>query len=231
MIGLDMILASHLILAEYKVKCEMKEAPQINVIARGVDRIIDNSMPISELTKFKPMLNSKGPYGDNVETHIQGLTHGRIGVEGGYEFATQTWPDLEKVCMYASKVDVKITLDPKIYIAREYAPGSCEYNAVLGHEMKHFKTDRDLVNKYTNIIVKAVNNTLIKVGYSHGPYDVSQLPALQKQIGGIIESVIQQFSQNMNKERRVLQAQVDSLAEYQRVDALCPGGWKTRPSR
>lgn len=221
MIGLDYILASHLMLADYKVKCELKAAPEITVSASGMDTIIDGSKSVAELNAFKPMIGTKSPYGQNTQTHIEGLMHGAIGVSGDYMFSTETYPELNKVCMYVAKVNVRISIDPKIFIAREYTPGSCHYNAVLGHEKKHVAVDKKIVNKYTNIIVKAVNNTLKQVGYAHGPYDVAQLPALQKQISGIIENVIKQFADNMNRERQVLQQEVDTLKEYGRVDALC----------
>lgn len=221
MFGLDYMLASHLLLADYQVKCEMKTAPEITVSASGLDTVFDNSKYIQELDGFKPSVNSS-PYGKGVETHIEGLTHGKIGLTGGYQFSTDTYPDLNKVCMYVNKVQVKISVEPTVYIAHEFPKGSCKYNAVMGHERKHLKVDRDLVNKYSVIIVRAVNNTLKQVGYAQGPYDVAQLPALEKQIGGIIDSVIEQFYVNMNNERRVLQSHVDTLEEYRRVDAMCP---------
>lgn len=221
MIGLEQIFAAQTLLAGYTVKCEMKTAPQINVTASGLETVIDDTKSITELDTFKPMIATPSPYGKGVQTHVEGLMHGEINVTGGYMFNTETYAALNKVCLYVAHVDVKISVDPTIYIAREYPKGSCQYNAVLEHEKKHVRTDREIINKYTNIIVKAVNNTLKKIGYGHGPYDVAQLPALQKQISGIIESVIGQFSANMNKERQLLQSKVDSLEEYNRVDALC----------
>lgn len=228
MFGLEYIMAGHLLtLAGYQIECTMKQAPEITVRAKGLETEIDTSKSIRDLNAFKPSIDTKSPYGEGVETHIEGMMHGQIGLRGGYMFATETYSELGKVCMYVSNVEVIFEVDPKIYIAREYTPGSCHYNAVLEHERKHVKVDRMIVNKYTNIVVKAVNNTLKKVGYVHGPYDVSQLPALQKQIGGIVDSVIEQFYKNMNAERKALQQQVDSLEEYRRVDSMCPD--KPRP--
>lgn len=222
MLGLEYIAAGYLTLAAYTAKCETTVAPEITVRAEGIEPILDHSKSVKELNQFKPSLLTDSPYGPGVQTHIEGLMHGRIGLSGGYQFATKTYTGMKKVCLHVRKVEVVFTLDPKVYIASDYPAGSCHYNAVLAHEKKHLKVDREIVNKYTHITVKAINNTLKKVGFMHGPYDEAQLPALQKQIGGIIESVIAQFSANMNKERAVLQKQVDSLAEYEHVDSLCP---------
>jgi hypothetical protein len=204
------------------IECRMKTAPEITVRASGMDVVIDHSKSIAELNMFRPALLTPSPYGKGVETHIEGLMHGRIGLTGGYMFSTETYPERGKVCLYVSKVDVNFAVDPKIYIAREYRPGTCHYNAVLEHEKKHVRVDRDIVNKYTKIIVRGVNSALKQVGYAHGPYDSAQLPALQKRISGIIESVIQQYAANMNAEREALQKKVDTIEEYRRVDAQCP---------
>lgn len=226
MLGLEYIAAGYLTLADVKVKCESAAVPEITVRAVGIETVLDETKSIKELNAFKPVLG-ESPYGKGVDTHVEGLMHGKIGLDGRYQFSTRTYPSLKKVCMQVSQVEVVFTLDPKVYIAKEYPRGSCHYNAVLEHEKKHLRVDRDLVNKYSFITVKAINNTLKQVGYMHGPYDEAQLPALQKQIGGIIESVIGQFSENMNRERKVLQKQIDSLAEYERVDKVCPD--KLRP--
>jgi hypothetical protein len=219
MIGLEQIVAAQFMLADMKVQCQMKTTPEIKVSASGLDTVIDNSKSISDLNVFQPFVYS--PYQKEVQTHIEGLMDGEIGITGNFQFATETYPAQNQLCLYVNKVNVKVALDPKIYIAREYPKGSCRYNAVLGHEQKHIAVDRKIVNKYANIIVKAIDNTLKKVGYGHGPYGVSQLSALQKKIGAAVESVIHQYGEKMNRERDALQRQIDTLEEYKRVDAVC----------
>ena len=223
LIGLEYIAAGYMQLAAFGVECRMKSAPQINVVASGVDPVIEHRMTVAQLNKFKPQLNTQSPFGPGVETHVQGLTSGKIGMEGAYEFETETWDILGKVCLYVKRVDVKIALDPKIYIAREYPEGSCHYNAVLAHEKKHWRVDRDVVNKYTGVIVRGVNNALKQVGFVHGPYDVASLPALQQQIGGVINGVIEGYAKNLNAERLANQRKIDTLAEYRKVAAQCNG--------
>jgi len=218
--GLDLVVASHLILAGYTPQCVLKQAPEIMVRAKGVDREIDNTKSIKDLNTFKPMLNS-APLGTGDNVHVEGLTNGRIGMDATYEFSSETWPALSQTCLYVKKVTVVITLDPKIYVAREYAPGTCHYNAVLQHEMKHFRVDRDVVNKYSNIILQELNNTLKRVGYKQGPFPAAQTQPYQQSMGKLIATTISSLSDIMNQERQKRQAGVDTLEEYRRVDALC----------
>lgn len=228
MIGLEQILVAQIILASTEMKCELKASPQINVVAKGVDRIVDISKSVAELNAaFGGKITTKNPYGDSANTFIEGLNAAGIGMSGSYQFSTETAPAIQKACLYVSQINIDITLDPTIYIAREYPPGSCHYNAVLEHEQKHSKVDRYIVNKYSNIIIKALHNTFKTIGYAQGPVDTAQLVPVQKRMEAYIKAVIDQFSQNMNKERKMLQQQIDSLAEYQRVDAMCPD--KPRP--
>lgn len=225
MFGLDYILASHLMLASATndIKCHMKTVPEITVSAKGLDRGIDHTKSIRELNAFKPDVGAS-PYGDDSQTYIQGLAKGGVQVQGQYQFAGETYEGLGKGCLYVNKVNIVITLDSTIFIAREYAKGTCHYNAVLEHELKHKTVDREMVNKYSNIIVRAVNSTLKTIGYAHGPFDVSQRQAVQEKIGQTLESVISQFGNNFSTERDMRQSKVDTLAEYDRVHALC-GQW------
>ncbi len=222
MIGLEYIVASHLMLASAKDKivCQMSSAPEITVSAKGLDRGIDHSKTIRQLNAFKPEI-SNSPYEEGAQTYIQGLAKGGVDIGGQYEFGTQIYPNQNMGCLYTNKVQITITLDSTIYIAREYPKGSCHYNAVLEHELKHTAVDRELVNKYSNIIVKAVNNTLKTIGYAQGPFDVAQMEAYRERVIKTLGGVISQFGNNFSVEREKRQSQVDTLAEYNRVHAIC----------
>lgn len=221
MIGLDYVLAGYLHMAAFQPTCEMKQAPEVTVAATGATVKVDESKDISQLDTFKPNL-SASPYGEGIETHIEGLAKGSIGLTGRYEFGTRTYPALNVSCLFVNKVRIEIHLEPTIYIAREYKKGTCHYNAVMEHERKHVAVDRYIVNKYTKILVKAVNNTLKHIGYAHGPFNAAQIPSVQQKIDTVVSSVIGQYSENMSTERNKLQAKIDTLEEYERVSKKCP---------
>lgn len=149
------------------------------------------------------------------------MTNGRIGVDAAFDMSSETWPALSQACLYITKITVTITLDPKIYIAKEYAPGTCHYNAVLQHEMKHFRVDRDVVNKYSNVILQELDRTLKRLGYKQGPFPAEKTAAYQQSLGKLISSTVTDLSNIMNQERQKNQTAVDTVEEYRRVDGVC----------
>lgn len=223
MFGLEYIVASQMMLASAGspvMTCQMKVQPQITVVAKGLDRGINHTKSIRELNAFKPSVGPS-PYGAEVETYLQGVASGGVSVTGQYEFGQETHTGLRQSCLYVNKVEITITLDSTIYIASEYPKGTCHYNAVLEHEKTHVAVDRELVNKYSNIIVKAVNNTLKTVGYAQGPFPANQMPEVQKKIDAYLSQIIGAYGKNFAAERNKRQGQVDTISEYNRVHAVC----------
>jgi hypothetical protein len=221
MLGVEYMAAGLLTLAAAEgPKCVAKTAPQFNITATGMEYVVDHTKSIPELTALSR--GAYSPYAKGVKTFTEGLMRGRITTGTEFSWGIETYYDQQKsTCLYVEKIDVKIHIDPTVYIAKEYKKGGCMYDAVMEHEMKHIDVDRKIVNKYTYIIIRALDNTFKKVGYAHGPVNGMQRKALEAQIISIVNGVVGQFSNNMNKERDLLQQQVDSLAEYKRVDALC----------
>jgi hypothetical protein len=224
MFGLEYVLASQMMLAAATktptVTCQMKEAPKINVIAKGLDRGIDHSRTVHQLNAFKPSVGPS-PYGEDAETYLQGVARGGVSVDGQYRYGGETYNKLGVSCLYVKQVDLVVTLDSTIFIAKDYPKGTCHYNAVLAHEKRHVAVDTQLVNKYSNIMVKAVNNTLKSIGYAQGPFPAARIPAVQAKIEAYLGEIVSQYAKNFTMERDMLQGQVDTLAEYDRVHALC----------
>ncbi len=219
MLGLEYIAAGYMTLADVKVKCTTSTVPEITVRAEGLDLVIDNTKSVQELNAMTPDRRNS-PYGPNIEANVHGKAQSGIMIESKYRFLTKTY-NQKNTCLILNRLEVVFKLDPKIYIARGYKPGSCYYDAIMAHEMKHFRTDRDLVNKYTGIIVKAMNNTFKQIGFIQGPYHETQIPVVQQQTRGMIKSIIAQYADNLSAEHDILQSQIDTLEEYRSVDAKC----------
>lgn len=226
MLGVEYLALGYLHLAAASapvpmIACIIDETPKIHIAATGMDYVVDHSKTTQEITA-----TSKGaynPYGEEVKTFTDGLMRGSIQVSTNFEWNIKHIPQQDpSTCLSMKSITVKIHLDPRIFISSEYKKGSCMYDAVMGHEMKHIYVDRKVVNKYTTIMVKALDNTFKKIGYAHGPVRQDQQKALEDQIGGIVTSVVGQFAVNMNAERDQLQKGVDTIEEYARVAAICP---------
>lgn len=225
MFGLELIAAGMLYLSTEPVlavvECKAKTAPQINVMPT-------KSRVKYDFTKTKPELNQVdvntiSPYGPNHKTYVSGLMSGAIGVKHQISFIHETYEQLDQACLYLKAVNVKINIDPTIFIAKEYPQGSCMHTAVLAHERKHVLEDQLVVNRYANIIGQALAEAVNTQGGVYGPFKVSELPYMQEQAQNTLHDIVKRLNQQMNEERQRRQQAIDNLEEYQSIGVRCKG--------
>lgn len=221
MIGLDYVMAGYLHLAAGQITCELKKTPEITVVATDTTLKVDHSKSQAELNNFE--IDTVSPYGANVQTHVGGLTSGEIRTSSNMRIMTEVYPTMNAACLMIDKIAVTINVKPTVYIAREYPANGCMYRAIMDHEKKHVQADRTIINKYTNIIIGALDAHFKKKGYKAGPVSKQSAEAVQKQLSDESNKIVESFAAQMSAERRQLQQKVDSLEEYNRVNALCKG--------
>jgi len=221
LIGLDYLFAGYFHLASGQIECQLRKAPQIHVAASDASVRYDHSKTQAELDNFEN--DTISPYGAEIRSHVGGLMAGEVSVTQSIRVMQENWQNLNQGCLYVDKIDVKIHIKPTIYIAREYDKAGCMYRAIMEHEKKHIMVDRMIVNKYTHIIVKGLNEAIKKIGYAQGPFPINQLEARQKGVQQYAQAVLRQYSEQMSEERQRLQQNVDTLEEYERVQAQCRG--------
>lgn len=221
MLGLDYVMAGYFHLAQADIKCQAKKTPEISVVASDTQVTYDHTKTQEELDNFE--IDTVSPYAKSVRTHVGGLMSGEVSVAQNLRIMQETFPSLNAGCLYLDKLTVKIHINPTIYIARNYPKNGCMYAAVMEHEKKHIKVDRMIVNKYTRIIIQGLDTAFKKIGYTQGPFTTGELGPAQEQTQKFIQSLLKQYSDQMSDERQVLQQKVDSLQEYERVQALCRG--------
>jgi hypothetical protein len=204
-----------------QVECRLRKPPQIHVAASDTKVVYDHSKSQAQLDNFEN--DTISPYGPNVRSHVGGLMSGEVSVSQNIKIMQETWANINSGCLYIDTVKVDIHIKPTIYIANHYKKSGCMYHAIMEHEKKHIQVDRMIVNKYTNIIIKALDTNLKKIGYSHGPYTLQQLPQVQTKLQKYTQDIVRSYADVMSNERQKLQQEVDSLAEYQRVQNSCRG--------
>ena len=221
MIGLDYLVAGYFHLASGSVECNLKKAPQIHVAASDTNIRYDHTKSQKQLDDFGT--DTVSPYGGNVQTHVGGLMAGEVSISQNIRIMQESWPTLNAGCLYVDSLKVDIHIKPVIYIARDYPKSGCMYKAIMEHEKKHIQVDRMIVNKYTNIIIQGIDKALKKIGYAHGPFRIGELKLKQEMIQQYSQDIVKNYSDQMSAERRKLQQDVDSLREYERVQAQCRG--------
>ena len=218
--------------AEAVIECHAKTPPRINV--QPVKSRIKY-----DFTKSKADLNSIdvdtiSPYGPQHKTNVSGLMSGAIQLKSNVSFIHETYKFLGRGCVFLKGVDVKIHLDPTIFIAREFPRGTCMHQAILGHEFEHVEIDRVIINKYTNLIGKAVERVIAQEGSTYGPMKERRMVEIQEQVKNSIHKAVLRMNDDLNEERARRQQALDSLEEYESIGNRCKeykGHSRRRPAR
>ena len=203
------------------VECKPKIAPQVRVVPYKSNVRYDFSKSKAELNSFN--VDTISPYGPRHKTTVSGLMSGAIKVEHRVSFVHETYDQVGQGCLYLKSVDVKVKIDPTIYIAREHKQGSCMHTAVLVHERKHVREDQLIVNKYTSILEKRMEAAVEAQGYAFGPYETARMPFVQENIQNALHRIVQHYNDEMNEERRERQQAIDNIEEYESIGARCDG--------
>jgi hypothetical protein len=221
--GLEFLAAGMLYMAPTpvaaQIECRTKVPPKINVLP-------SKSLVKYDFTKSKANLNEVdvdtiSPYGPQHNTTVSGLMSGSIQVQHQMAFMSETYEQLGQGCVYLKSIEVKVHIDPTIFIAREYPKGTCMHNAVLNHERKHVREDQLIVNKYSNYIGRALALVVDSQGAAFGPFDVDKIPEIQQNVQNSVTKVVKKFNDQMNLERQTRQQAIDSLEEYDNIGIKC----------
>jgi len=223
MFGLDLLLAgwinASIMPAKSVVTCQTKVAPRITVMP-------SKSRVRYDFTKSKSDLNAVdvdtvSPYGPNHKTEVSGLMSGSIQVKHEMRFMREEYASINTGCLYIRSVEIGVHIEPIIYIASEYPKGTCMHNAVMAHERKHVREDQLIVNKYTNIIGRAMQQAVNSQGAAFGPYDLERVPHVQNNIQNGLNGILKKYNDRMNEERRIRQQKIDSFEEYESIGKRC----------
>ncbi len=203
------------------IACVPRIPPKVSVIPSKSQVKYDFSKSRSDLQNFD--IDTISPYGPEHKSHVGGLMSGSIQIGRSIGYMHETYKQVGKGCVHLKEIDVKIHIEPTIYIASEYKKGSCLYNEILKHEKKHVREDQLIVNKYAMKIGQALAKVMDDNGPVFGPYKIEELPAIQKNMNETLGTVIDSFNTKMNDERRVRQQAIDSRSEYDQVSERCRG--------
>jgi hypothetical protein len=196
-------------------------------VTSGVSRMCDSTRPrtdVSALTTKTRYIRTKSAFkltamhGMDGRNITLGLGGGEIGYETHGKFKVMEQDG--EACVSLDQVRVKFYAKPQVHIASNFKRGSCEYNAVLGHEQKHIRTLRRFHKEYAQALKKKLPEIAGKVKPS-GVIPASQVEYAQNRM---LEQVAAGVEAYLSKAVGVLgrrQGHVDSPSEYRRVFALC----------
>lgn len=190
----------------------------IHVKMETPEPIINHTKSRYDLRDFD--VSTKSPYGDKNFTHVNGLMRGPVELTTKMTIAWQSDASRQENCFWYRTITLTLKLQPTIYVAKEIPKGTCYFNAIIQHEMKHVEVDRGLIRDYQNIIYDTIENYV----HSAGPLDHSPMgdeKAAQKKLTKDLEREVQDIHVRMREDRIERQAAIDTLGEYNRVADEC----------
>ncbi|NCO02722.1 MAG: hypothetical protein GW903_00855 [Alphaproteobacteria bacterium] len=220
MFGLDIIMAGALQLASFDIQCQHNIAPKIKVSPQQSAIQYDFTKSKDDLGEFD--IDTISPYGPQHKTHVGGLMAGEISIEQRVEFTSEVYERQGVGCVHIKAIDVKIKIDPTIYIASEFKKGSCKFNAIMTHEKKHVLVDKKIVNKYASLIGNDLKKTIQNKGVRFGPMRESEIETVQADIQKALGDALTRRRDQMNEERSWDQQAIDTKEEYDSIAAQCP---------
>lgn len=120
-------------------------------------------------------------------------------------------------CWYVSEISMTIELRETIFLAKEIERDSCTWREVLLHEQKHVKLNKKMFSRLPvevkpKIVAAAQGGVLTPDGQV-------AMANFRPKIEKVIDTALDKFSAAREKQHRT---EIDTKAEYDRVDASCP---------
>ncbi len=220
MFGIDpLTVASLLVLAGNSVSCPTHEPTKINIIPHTEEVKYDSSQTLKKIQTYST--DTVDPYGFHGTTITQGFMMGQVGLSHKTSFGQVNNAKYGYACIWYKDITVNIKIDPTIVIAKELYRDRCMRKAIIGHELKHVRVDREIVNKYA----KSMGNKLVaalRSRFSAGPMRIEDIPNTSKKMQRVVSQILDLEYQKLGIERQERQRAVDNLEEYESVDDKCP---------
>ncbi len=193
---------------------------EINVTPKTDSVKYDASKTLAQIQSVA--IDTIDPHGFHGISQTQGYMSGKIRMVPRVKLDYKHYPEINVVCLWYDTVDIDIEIAPTIVIAKEVYQDRCMKNAVITHEMKHIMVDRRIVNKYSQIMGEKVFEGLKQRGFKVGPVHIKDSAQIAERMQKTVYQIVSHEYKKMELERAEAQGAVDSLEEYQSVDAKCP---------
>ncbi len=201
--------------------CEVTTTtPEVEVTAERNDPTYSYSESTTGLTQKSTNGGSYRPPGATGPAwHTGGLTQGMFTYKRNIPYQMITVSNGLN-CLSVQSIKFQIVLTPQVWVANDYPPGTCMFNAVHDHEMKHVNVDRIVTDRHLPQIRAALSRFSQGRGF-FGPGSRDQIKGEFDQFVQQLDDVLKDQIDAMSQEDTRAQQAVDTLQEYQRISNLC----------
>lgn len=196
--------------AQFEARCESAiGATAAHLSASDQGYRIDNTVSYQRLTGMRRPAAGRG--------HVLGLTRAESRVSVQLDAKMLADPDSGRECI-APEIDVKLSYIPiTIYVGREFPPGSCSYQEILAHEMRHLNAYLNHLSKVESV-VRAALDQRFAARPVYAP--IGQAKAMLERE---IDREWMPYIKNELDRVEQLQTEIDSPQEYARLSTVCKG--------
>jgi hypothetical protein len=153
--------------------------------------------------------------------HTGGLTQSNISIEPDVENHILVNSTQNSSCAYIEKVRLNVVLAPVVWVANNFPEGSCMYNAVRDHELKHVHADQTVLTQHIGRIRAALTDVTEGRAF-FGPGTPDAVKASVATFFDQLKSTLARETQSFAEDDMKAQRAIDTMQEYQRISHLCP---------
>jgi len=153
-----------------------------------------------------------------------GLTIGKHELKTDFEVAGEQRSDRPGVKVYLESLEVTFQytrLD--VYVANDYAMGSCEEREITRHEMDHVATHRRVYERYKPLVKNAV--LALDLPTKSRPKTYPSLSAAQRDISKRLRAATSRVFERFKTDLSTANNKLDTPAKYKAIQNRCKG-WK-----
>ena len=210
-----MALAEGYMLAALSL-CAVHAPPQVFFVYSEKSPVIHHELSTRELGKNWPKESAAA----HKEFPITGgYTSGKIKADFQMQFAYQAYPQ-SRFCLWPGQVRVYVTYTPDVFIASEYAEGSCQYKDTVKHEFRHVQADIDTLKEYLPELEAAAKAEARRME-APPPQTRARMEQSRQDFVNRLQASIADPLERLDAERKKRQALIDTRAEYQRASHAC----------
>ncbi len=194
--------------------CPVPDEPEVLANVEMPSSTIRSERTVAALTKDSVVQSERH---QRVGVYIAALNVG-LSVRFGLRQTSR------ELCLWVTGAVANITLQTRdIFIGNEFLRGSCEYRAILDHELRHARTDDAVIRAHLPRIQETLRQAIIQAGVI-GPVPQDEQIAARRSLETAVANGLRAAVARLNEDRKARQAKVDTPEEYQRVAEICPSG-------
>lgn len=201
--------------------CAPPPAPIVHMDFVTTPAVQRSDLTSRELGKFS--ISTTFSHSRNETFTVGGLTVSEFSPVYLIDFDAPADPATGLACLSIKTVQITVHYAPTIYIAKEYAPGTCRFQTTLQHETRHVNTDIITFNELLPALRQAIEDAAVKAG-ALGPVslaDQDKVIALRDQAVNDLKTALASKTEELEALRLQRQQLIDTRQEYLRISALC----------